>query len=133
MATGECNCGAVKFAINLDLSEVILCHCSICRRTTGANGIAVVLAPIDRFSWLSGEEYITTWQKPNADWQIWFCRVCGSPVPGMNDPTRMFVPAGSLAQGGESLKVVHHVWVGSKAVWDEIGDAGIQHTEGIHT
>jgi hypothetical protein len=45
----------------------------------------------------------------------------------------MFVPAGSLTQGGESLQVAHHVWVGSKAVWDEIGDAGIQHREGIFT
>jgi hypothetical protein len=25
--------------------------------------------------------------------------------------------------------VAHHVWVGSKAVWDEIGDAGKQHAE----
>jgi hypothetical protein len=133
MATGECNCGAVRYRIDLDLADVIQCHCSICRRATGSNGIAVVLAPADRFDWVAGEDHIATWHKPNSDWHIWFCRVCGSPVPGKNDPTRMFVPAGSLTQGGESLQVAHHVWVGSKAVWDEIGDAGIQHPEGIFT
>jgi hypothetical protein len=43
----------------------------------------------------------------------------------------MFVPAGVIAEGGEKLKVAHHIWVGSKAVWDEIGDAGKQHREGF--
>ena len=28
-----------------------------------------------------------------------------------------------------SISVTHHVWVGSKAVWDEIGDTGKQHPE----
>lgn len=131
MAAGECNCGAVKYRIESDLTDVIECHCSICRRATGANGIAVVLVPLDRFSWVSGEDHVATWKKPNGDWQIWFCKVCGSPVPGENDPTRIFVPAGSLTEGGESLRVAHHIWVGSKAVWDEIGDDGIQHPNGI--
>ena len=41
----------------------------------------------------------------------------------------MFVPAGSITHGGDALSVAHHGWVGSKAGWDEIGDAGKQHTE----
>jgi hypothetical protein len=60
-------------------------------------------------------------------WQCWFCRVCGSPLPGVNDKSRTFVPAGLISQGGEDLRIAHHIWVGSKAVWDEIGDAGKQH------
>lgn len=30
----------------------------------------------------------------------------------------------SIEEGGESLSVIHHIWVDSKAVWDEIGDSG---------
>jgi hypothetical protein len=41
----------------------------------------------------------------------------------------MFVPAGLITEGGENLRVAHHIWVGSKAVWDEIGDTGKQHAE----
>jgi hypothetical protein len=41
----------------------------------------------------------------------------------------MNVPAGLISVGGDALKVVHHVWVDSKASWDEIGDAGRQHPE----
>lgn len=131
MASGQCNCGAVRFEIDGDLDGVYVCHCSICRRSTGSNGIAVVLVPKERFHWVGGTEHISTWKKPDADWQTWFCGICGSPVPGENDPAKIFVPAGSLTHGGEALKVLHHIWVGSKAVWDEIGDSGRQHVEGF--
>ncbi len=71
----------------------------------------------------------SSWTKPDADWQTWFCRVCGSPVPGENDATRMFVPAGLISDGDEALRVTHHIWVDSKANWDEIGDAGQRHRD----
>ena len=129
MARGECNCGAVRFAIDAELKDVFVCHCSICRRATGSNGIAVLVIPNERFRWLEGQDHVTEWSKPDSQWQIWFCRVCGSPVPGQNDPARMFVPAGSITEGGEALRVAHHIWVASKAVWDEIGGDGKQHPE----
>jgi hypothetical protein len=133
MAKGECNCGAVKFEIATELSGIYMCHCSICRRFTGSSGIAVVVVPNEQFRWVQGRDLVTTWKKPGAEWEAWFCSVCGSVVPGENDPGTTFVPAGSINQGGEALKVVHHVWVGSKAAWDEIGDAGQQHLEGIRS
>ena len=131
MAKGACNCGAVAFEIDADPIDIYFCHCSICRRATGANGIAVVVVDNNAFRWTRGEEQIATWKKPDADWQCWFCRTCGSPLPGINDDKRMFVPAGLISEGGESLSVVHHIWVDSKATWDEIGDAGKQHREGF--
>ena len=129
MTRGECNCGAVVFEITSRLADVFVCHCSICRRSSGSNGMAVVLADNHQFRWLRGQENITTWEKPGADWHKSFCRRCGSPLPGLNDDTRMFVPAGLILEGGESLRVAHHIWVESRAVWDEIGDAGKQHPE----
>lgn len=129
MITGQCNCGAVAFEVRAELSEVFMCHCSICRRYTGGSGIAVVLADNQQFRWLRGENQITTWKKPDADWQAHFCSVCGSPLPGSDDEARMFIPAGLISQGGENLRVAHHIWVGSKAVWEEIGDSGKQHDE----
>ena len=110
---GECSCGAVAFEIDADPAGVIVCHCSICRRSTGSNGIAVVVIDNDAFRWTRGEEQIATWKKPGADWQTWFCRVCGSPLPGENDESRMFVPAGSIADGGVDLRVIHPIWVDS--------------------
>lgn len=131
MARGACNCGAVSFEIASELSGVYVCHCSICRRSTGSNGIAVVVVDKADFRWLGGEDNIASWTKPGADWQTWFCRTCGSPLPGINDDKRMFVPAGLISEGGESLAVIHHIWVDSRAPWDEIGDEGKQHREGF--
>ena len=126
MATGECNCGAVAFEITAELPGVIVCHCSICRRSTGGNGIAVIVVDNAAFRWLRGQDLVKSWKKPDADWETWFCRICGSPVPGRNDEARMFVPAGLILEGGESLVVTHHIFVDSRAPWDEIGDAGKQ-------
>ena len=131
MASGECNCGAVAFELSADLSGVFVCHCSICRRSTGSNGIAVVVVDNDAFRWTRGEEHIASWTKPNSEWQTWFCRICGSPLPGANDESRTFVPAGPLSDGGDALRVIHHIWVDSKAGWDEIGDSGQRHAEAL--
>ena len=129
MAHGQCNCGAVSFTVTTELSDVIVCHCSICRRATGSNGIAVVVVDNDNFEWTNGEELIASWKKPDSDWEMWFCSRCGSPVPGSNDDSRMFVPAGLIDDDSVSLHVAHHIWVGSKAEWDEIGDDGRRHLE----
>jgi hypothetical protein len=129
MASGACNCGSICFTIDAELSDVIVCHCSICRRATGSNGIAVLIVDNQRFEWTAGTEFINSWKKPDADWEMGFCRNCGSPVPGANDESRMFVPAGLILDGGENLKVAHHIWVDSKAVWDEPGDSGRRHSE----
>ena len=113
MALGECNCGAVAFEVRADLTEVYVCHCSICRRSSGSNGMAVVVIDNDQFRWDRGEDCVASWQKPGTDWHKWFCRICGSPVPGINDASRMFVPAGLISVGSESLRVAHHIWVNS--------------------
>lgn len=131
MVTGQCNCGAVAFEIDAEVSDICVCHCSICRRSTGSNGIAVVVTENESFRWTSGEDNVATWKKPDADWQTWFCRSCGSTLPGRNDEARVFVPAGLIVEGDESLRVAHHIYVESKAAWDEIGDSGVQHADGF--
>ena len=129
MIRGGCNCGAVAYEVNADPSGVYVCHCSICRRLTGANGLAVLVVKNEVFRWIRGEEHISTWKKPDADWRAWFCITCGSTLPGVNDAERMFIPAGSVSEGDEGLQVLHHIWVDSRAPWDEIGDAGKLHSE----
>ena len=108
MASGACNCGAISFEINTDISDVVICHCSICRRATGSNGIAVLVVDTERFEWTSGKAFVTSWKKPDSDWEM---------------------SAGLISDGGENLRVAHHIFVSSKATWDEIGDGGHRHPE----
>ncbi|MGD1850679.1 MAG: GFA family protein [Cyanophyceae cyanobacterium] len=131
MALGSCNCGGVTFKVEKSLSDVYLCHCSICRKATGAAGIEVVVVPKHLFWWTAGETLITHWAKPGHDWQMNFCRICGSPLPGDNDEANVFIPVGFLSDGTKNLKVAHHIWVGSKAIWDDVGESGVQHLEAL--
>jgi hypothetical protein len=126
---GECNCGGIAFEADGPVRGIFCCHCSICRTYTGANGIAVALVDREAFRWRRGGDKVGMWQKPGADWQAWFCPTCGSPVPGPNDARTMFIPAGLVREGGDDLRVAAHIWVGSKAAWDEIGDSAEQYPE----
>ncbi|MBK1674962.1 hypothetical protein CKO35_17080 [Ectothiorhodospira shaposhnikovii] len=70
------------------------------------------------------------WKKPGHDWYTYFCKTCGTSLPGENDKLHMYIPVGTVTSGHESLKVAHHLYVNSKSSWEEIGDAGKQHPEG---
>ena len=43
-ATGGCLCGGVRYKVARPLRDVVLCHCSMCRRTHGHVG-AYTAAP----------------------------------------------------------------------------------------
>ena len=127
MIRGECNCGAVSFAVDTSVADVYVCHCSICRRSTGSSGIAVSIVSSAQFRWTQGQEHIRTWHKPGHDWETSFCMTCGSPLPGKNDDSNKYIPVSLLSEGAHDLRVAHHIFVGSKADWEEIGDSGKQH------
>jgi hypothetical protein len=44
--TGTCHCGGVSFRLT-DVEFALCCHCSICRRATGAPFIAVAQAKVE--------------------------------------------------------------------------------------
>lgn len=126
-AIGSCNCGEVKFEIRTPLSDVYLCHCSICRKSTGAGAIAVVLVNANDFSWTQGHDSIKTWKKPKHDWQTNFCNRCGSPLPGKNDAKAVYIPVSLLDSGYQHLKIRHHLFVDSKASWETTDNAAKLH------
>ncbi|WP_211214923.1 GFA family protein [Microbulbifer variabilis] len=122
LAKGSCNCGAVNFRIRVIPEDVYICHCSICRKATGGGGIAVTVVSNENFEWISGKDHIKTWIKPNHDWQTSFCSECGSSLPGKNDDKAMYVPVSLLDTGFERLKVKKHLFLDSKAVWEEVDE-----------
>uniref|UniRef100_UPI0018DCD358 GFA family protein n=1 Tax=Gilvimarinus agarilyticus TaxID=679259 RepID=UPI0018DCD358 len=93
-------------------------------------GIAVCIASKDDFNWLQGEGKIRQWSKPGHDWQTSFCEVCSSPVPGENDENNMYIPASLLTSDDSTLRITHHLYIGSKASWEEIAGGAKQHVAG---
>ena len=126
-ARGSCNCGAVRFTLSAPVTDVYICHCSLCRKSTGSGGIAVTVVPREVLTWVSGEASIRNWAKPGHDWMTKFCERCGSPLPGENDQERLYVPVSLLDSGHEQLGVKHHIFVSSKAPWEVLGGEGRAH------
>ncbi|MFO1207200.1 MAG: GFA family protein [Burkholderiales bacterium] len=71
---GSCHCGAVRFEVNLDLTQPSFrCNCSICRRTRFWPAIA---GP-GSFRLLSGEGDLTKYLFNTRKNEHFFCRHCG--------------------------------------------------------
>lgn len=112
--SGQCNCKSVKFEATQGNGDVYICHCSICQRKSGGNGVAVIIVPKQQFNFIQGLSNIEQWQKPGHDWINCFCKRCGSPVPGKNCEETMFIPVGLLDKTSYPLSVKGHIWIFQK-------------------
>lgn len=81
------------------------------------------------FSWVEGKKFIKRWRKPNHDWETSFCSECGSPLPGKNDENFLYIPVSLLDTGYEGLKIEHHLFVDSKAPWEEVTSEAKKHKD----
>lgn len=113
---GTCNCSEVAFAIAAPLPNLYQCHCSLCRKQTGAASNAATIVDANKFAFLKGTENISTWQK-DSGFQSHFCNQCGSPVPNsILNGKYVWIPVGLLDEVDST--VVAHLNVDSKANWD---------------
>ena len=71
--TGGCHCGQVRFDVTADLSRVIACNCSICRK----NGYLLTFVPAAAFKLVSGADNLTDYQFNKKVIHHVFCGTCG--------------------------------------------------------
>lgn len=117
---GSCTCRTIQFEIHGTVVGIGQCHCSKCRKETGSSFSTSIPVPGEQFSWISGADQISDYDR---------CKVCGSPAPYHNPQRNLYsIPAG-LMDDVEGLKVLDHIYVGSKASWDVIGDDAPQYEE----
>lgn len=131
--TGSCLCGGVAFSISGPPGPIGQCHCSKCRKVSGTNGNAVFYATRDNFTWERGEELISRFFVLDGnEWHSVFCKTCGSPLPLDGQKSNMFfVPAGLLDDDPGGRGYAAHIFVDSKAAWEEITDEAPQFSEGF--
>jgi hypothetical protein len=71
---GSCHCGAVRFAVDLDLGQgTIQCNCTLC--TKQRSWVAIV--PPASFRLLAGEAWLSTYRCNTRTEAHRFCSVCG--------------------------------------------------------
>lgn len=71
--SGGCQCGKVRYEVQMDIGEVIACNCSRCGRL----GSLLAFAPATQFKLLSGEPDLTSYEFNKHLIQHKFCSTCG--------------------------------------------------------
>ena len=71
--TGSCQCGAVAYEVDVDISEPIACNCSRCRRL----GSLLAFAPRAAFTLVKGEDATRAYLFNKHAIRHLFCATCG--------------------------------------------------------
>lgn len=118
---GGCLCGAVRYRATAAPLRGVICHCTMCRRHSGAPALAFVHFPVDAFEWTAAPP---RWHRSSAFAERGFCPTCGSTL-GMREDVlgdRVQVCVGSL-DAPERIRIDDHVWTQSRLPWFDVADA----------
>src|SRR6266566_3331582 len=83
---GSCLCGAVRFEVTEPFTSASHCHCSRCRKESGAFGLTNARVPRHGVRILEGAELIRVWAPPDGGAVKAFCFNCGSSLFGNRWP-----------------------------------------------
>ncbi len=124
--TGGCLCGGVRFEVHDPPAQAGCCHCSLCRRFSGAANAPIIAVPGARFRLTAGADLLRAFRwEDRKDWV--FCSRCGSgllttPRWPAGAEVRVNVRMGFLDGDQAVPRVAAHIFVDSKAVWEDITD-----------
>jgi hypothetical protein len=122
MLSGSCLCGGIRYEIDAALGPVTNCHCSRCRKASGAAFASNASVPAASFRFVAGAELLKEWESSPGVRRC-FCGRCGSPILKRHDarPETLRLRLGTL-DTDPGVKPSRHIFVGSKAPWVEITD-----------
>jgi hypothetical protein len=119
--SGNCACGAVEFEVQDEFIYAGYCHCSICRKSSGASGTAIGGLLKGNLSVLEGLEHIKRFQR-SQDTISSFCGICGSTLFGEKPAINMIHVRYGALNSSPTLLPQALMHVSSKADWYEITD-----------
>ncbi|HPF59901.1 MAG TPA: GFA family protein [Candidatus Competibacteraceae bacterium] len=120
---GSCLCGEIIFEVSEPIPALYQCHCSLCRKQTGATSNTAMAVNSNQLRWLSDQQLISTFKRETG-FTSNFCSKCGSPVPNqIGNSQFIWVPAG-LLETTAGLSVATHLFVDSRAAWEALPTNG---------
>lgn len=122
MLEGACFCGAVCYRVADEFSYEVNCHCSNCRRATGAAFKPIAGIARDHLTVTRGSDAIQRVPGPDGSWWSEHCQACGSLLYAVIDNASFVHVAMGTLIDAPSIVPTHHVFVGSKAPWFNITD-----------
>ena len=117
---GGCLCGGIRYRSTVPPVRGVICHCSMCRKHSGAPILAFVHFPLDAFTWVKGEP---SRYRSSQYAERGFCPQCGSTL-SMHEEVledRVQVTLGSLDEPGRA-QIDDHVWSNGRIAWFEVQD-----------
>ena len=120
MLAGGCYCGAVRYEVTGKPVHLTNCHCSICRRTTGAPYVSWFSVPVAQFRIVQGSP-VTFHSSQKALRR--FCGTCGTQLIFQHEEDVLYIDltAGSL-DDPESCPPEDHTYLGDKLGWVNTAD-----------
>ena len=116
---GSCDCQGVVFELIGELRDVVFCHCSQCRKTSGHYWAATQVSK-GNLNLIKATSL--SWYDSSDKARRGFCSVCGSSMfyerKGID---KISVSAGSL-EIPTSLDRMRHIYVASKGDYYDISD-----------
>ena len=115
VATGGCQCGAVRYAFFAPLENAHVCHCRMCQRATGGVFAALAGGSAANFAWTRGTPNF--YASSNLA-QRGFCEKCGTPLSFQYHiaGARIYTTIGSLDQP-EAVELVKQYGIESQLPW----------------
>ncbi len=121
MVKGQCLCGAVRYEIEGPFTNLLHCHCSMCRKHHGSAFATFAAAPLAGYRITAGAGEIRRYDSSPGVHRS-FCGKCGSVLPEAMEAIGLVIgPAGNL-EGELGIEPQLHMFTGSKAPWYSITD-----------
>lgn len=119
MLTGGCFCGAISYQVTAEPGNRTICHCTLCRGTTGAPCVAWFTVPVAQFH-LAGSP--TRYRSSDHGTRA-FCAVCGTQLTFADDalPDEIDVSTCSLDQSSAAAPA-SHIFTASQVPWLHFSD-----------
>jgi len=121
IAHGSCLCGGVRYEACGKLRDVVACHCSQCRRSTG-HFVAATQLPAAQLRLTASETL--RWYRSSAGAERGFCMRCGGNLFWRETApaaTNVSIMAGTL-DVPTGLRLTQHIFVADKSDYYEIAD-----------
>jgi hypothetical protein len=120
MLTGGCFCGAIRYEAEGTPFYETVCHCSICRRTSGAPLVTWFSVPRPQFRIIQGTP---TRFSSTAKATRTFCPDCGTQLTFEHDEFQdeIDVTICSL-DDPEAIPPRHHTWTTTQLAWVKFTD-----------
>jgi hypothetical protein len=120
MLAGSCTCGAVRYTVADAFAYAANCHCSNCRRTTGAAFKPFAGIAREQLRVTAGADKLMIVGEDNGHDAR--CQRCGSLLYSVvRDGAFVHVAMGTLVDD-PAIRPSRHIFVGSKAPWFTITD-----------